>query len=71
MKLGKPEGEKGQIAAYQDGFQLQGGDQFGKCIMQPVDEPEGQVTDYSDPVINFKQDLTYGCSVSWNAEKLK
>jgi len=36
-----------------------------------VTDSDTEVIDYGDPVLNFKQDLTYGCSVLMNQDELK
>lgn len=38
----------------------------GGCVRTPVPD-----TDYNDPILSFKQDLTYGCAVSYNKESLE
>jgi len=59
------------VNVYQDGFEISGGDNYGKCIRTTPANNMNKYTDYSDPVVNFKQDLTYGCSVAYSAADLK
>lgn len=50
------------VATYIDGFEISGANDRGECIPK-VTETDKEVIDYGDPVLKFKQDLSYGCSI--------
>ena len=54
------------IQMWQEGFIVKGSSITGECVRKPV-----EFSDYNDPVVNFKQDLTYGCAVPYNKASLK
>jgi len=59
------------VNVYQDGFEISGTDNAGKCMRVAAANTADSVTDYQDPIVNFRQDLTYGCSIPYNKDTLK
>jgi len=53
------------MAVYQDGFRISGVDRLGNCIPTKVND-SGNLADMGDPVLNFKENLTVGCSVKYD-----
>jgi len=75
LKLGSIDAANAAVGApvnvFMDGFQVTGADAIGSCLKQATAQSDTAVIDYNDPVINYKQDLTYGCSNAWNKASLK
>ena len=51
--------EGGPITTYEDGFTISGADATGKCYAGDND----LLLSYGDPVVNFNEDMSYGCVV--------
>ncbi|CDW73609.1 UNKNOWN [Stylonychia lemnae] len=71
LLVGKVDTNSGGMQLYQNGFQLTGADKYGACFSAPSTEITEISTDYGDPVVNFSQDLNYGCSVQKTYSELK
>lgn len=71
LKVGFQSAVNQPISSYQDGFEISGADQEGKCIMTQPTSSATSIIDYGDPVINFNEELSYGCFVKYKADALK
>lgn len=71
LKVGFQSADNEPVSSYQDGFEILGADQAGKCIMTPPAASATSITDYGDPVINFNEELSYGCNVRYKPDDLK
>lgn len=58
LLLGSLNITSGGISIYENGFQLRGGDMTGACYNTPT---ATAFRDFGDPVLNFGEDLVYGC----------
>ena len=71
VKIGfQKDGPGTVVQTYIDGFEISGSNDKGECIPKVTDS-DTEVIDYGDPVLNFKQDLTYGCSILKAQDELK
>ena len=70
VKLGYQDDDAKPIQTYMEGFEITGGDLTGACYDAPT-AASTDIVDYGDPVVNFKQDLSYGCSVQYDKASLK
>ena len=61
----------GAIDVYEQGFELKGGDEFGKCLAPDATAAQKAAEDIGNPVVSFANDLVYGCSVSLDLAALK
>ena len=60
------------VQVYQDGLQITGANSHGRCYASDAFSSLGSaIVDFEDPVVNFKEDITYGCSVSHTLASLK
>jgi hypothetical protein len=48
----------GPMSSYQDGFVISGANMAGDCYASE----DITFKDFADPVLKYKEDLTYGCS---------
>lgn len=51
--------EGGPISSYEDGFTITGANAKGECYATNSDP----LVSYGDPVVNFNEDMSYGCVV--------
>lgn len=74
LKIATQPGGKGQpMDAYVDGFQITGADKHGKCILDANERSStaDPILDFDDPVIKFKTDLSYGCSLGFSEKQFE